>query len=285
MNDEDVIASKQEDSIYGSREEHSRANVVKLETPSTSLSHRLGGGKMSPYSPSQLAAVGLTEADISPPSPPSIIQSNSINAVIEEAEEIQHLISNALDGHTGDSSSRRLFTSPTPVKDKLVDDMVSITVVRAWNLPEALGPTNPYIIIDWDRFGRSSTHSVSATTSPRFGSYLRFRSPFIKSSETTQIRSSRNLPSSDITKGGQRYVLTDVPIVVMAYSRSQSMSDELLGQATVKRSDILQSLKQNNNRGHSAPISDGMFAPLIIQLHTPEYEPAGYLEIILSWDE
>lgn len=261
------------------------------------------GDKISPvgyknFSPSQLAAVGLTEhyanRDIAASNGGNDrdypTRSKSVKSVLSEAEEVENLISSALGTATSSSSSsKRLFQSPGDPSIESTPsgtiDVVSITVVRAWDLPEALGPTNPYIIIDWERFGRSSTHSISSTTSPRYGSYLRFRSPFIpyieSSTPTSNKKKSRSLSTDAIVIHGQKYTLADIPMSVMAYSRNQSVSDEILGQAVVKRDDIMRSFRQNKQMSN-AGTHDDIFAPLIIQLHSAEYEAAGFVEIIIS---
>lgn len=235
------------------------------------------GGSLS----SKLAAVGLTD-DFKESAVSRKGHSSAVKA-IQDAEEVEHMINDVLGSQLDESPSKfssHLKENPQSPEELSFLDMVSITVVRAWELQEALGSTNPYIVIDWGPFGRSSTHSIASTTAPRYGSYLRFKSPFRVWSASKKNRGSDH---GCINIAGQRCQLADVPIIVSAYSRNESVSDELLGSATVRRVELLRAM--NHLQDSSVVAEDGSYhTQLVVPLRSTESQSAGFVELILSLD-
>lgn len=114
-------------------------------------------------------------------------------------------------------------------------DMVTIKIIRAWDLFEALGGTNAYVIVDWGKFGRSSTQAVVNSVDPYFGATLRFKSPFRKADDADIIS---NLGKDMVSIKGEVYYSTACPIRVYLYHRNESIVDELLGEAEVDPIDV-----------------------------------------------
>jgi len=131
-----------------------------------------------------------------------------------------------------------------------VQPMICVCVIKAWDLPETLADTNPFVIIDWGgtlcinllfliyatislfnciltELGVSRTQVVEKTTSPKFDSDLRFRCP---------ITTYPHGDSIDIFNSA-----TIMPkIRISVYSKNSSISDELLGCALLDAKEFFQ---------------------------------------------
>jgi hypothetical protein len=94
-------------------------------------------------------------------------------------------------------------------------ETLAICIVKAWDLPEGLGETNPYVVVDWGEFGRISTKVVLNTTKPKFGTIHQFSS--IKCNNRFISKKRNNYPSMKL------YV----------YNRNVSVCDELIGEADI----------------------------------------------------
>jgi hypothetical protein len=90
-------------------------------------------------------------------------------------------------------------------------DMLCIKVFRAFDLPDVLGGTNPYVLFDWGHLGRASTHAVKNATSPNFNATLRFKSPSEHGSSLATA------------------LMNSPPLSISVYSRQESTSDTFIG--------------------------------------------------------
>lgn len=91
------------------------------------------------------------------------------------------------------------------------EDMLCIKVLRAYDLPDVLGGTNPYILFDWGHLGRASTHAVKNTTAPEYNATLRFKSPSEHGSSLSTA------------------LMNSPPLSVTVHSRRESMPDKVIG--------------------------------------------------------
>jgi hypothetical protein len=262
----------------------------------SSSSQNHSSGKIA----SKLAAVGLSSEEYRQQSSTSKTKqqthSSAMQAIIA-AEEVEDLINDALGSQLDETAvpphpttRRPLHPLSTTTDTPSFLDMVSVTVVRAWDLQEALGSTNPYIVVDWGIFGRSTTQTIASTTTPRFGSYLRFKSPFRVLASTATAKKSRGASQQQgggISIAGERYQLADCPMIISAYSRNESVSDELLGSATLRRAEILRAMSQHL-QDTSAIEEEGdsscFHTQLVVSLRSTESQAAGSVELILSLD-
>lgn len=172
----------------------------------------------------------------------------------------------------GNSST---FASDTSTDEEgtsisLSSNIVTVHVIRAWDLMEGLGGTNPYIVIDWGTLGRQSTQTIQETTEPMFKSFLRFMTPLIYSSDAINTASPRQLKIQKSI-----FDIIDIPMMIYIFSRNASCSDELLGQTMVQRKDIIASFHE-----------DTLSCRMILSLLDGNYDPtAGCVEINISFDE
>lgn len=161
---------------------------------------------------------------------------------------------------------------------KQEEEVITVRVIRAWDLVDCLGGTNAYVVLDWGRHGRAATQSVRDNTAPHFGATLRFKSPYVllqnvdmgdeQSVELTHLFNRGMLEQIGQEHGGN--VLFDSnekslfisyagPMALQVYSRNSSVSDEMLGWVEVdvhaavvgRRTEVLH-LVNPQNRGKSA---------------------------------
>jgi hypothetical protein len=153
-----------------------------------------------------------------------------------------------------DSARARETNSPLlPAAPEAVAEVVTVKVLRAWCLPEELGGTNAYIVLDWGRYGRATTQAVANTTEPHFGSTLQFKSPYCghkRGAADAKVREEAGL------------------MRVFVLNRNQSVSDEMIASGEI---DPL------------AHVSQGRGEPTILELRCArDRQPAGCLEFIVG---
>lgn len=130
-------------------------------------------------------------------------------------------------------------TSPAGVGAAAVD-LLSVKIIRAWGLSESLGGTNPYVVVDWGKYGKSATQAVAHTTEPHFGATLQFRSPYTVLRDTDR-QALQNDPTIAVlhASSGTQYISFAGPLKVSVYNRNQSVSDELLAYGEVDAHEYL----------------------------------------------
>lgn len=137
--------------------------------------------------------------------------------------------------------------------------MLCIRVIKAWSLPETLGDTNPFVILDWGELGVSRTQVVDRSTSPTFNCDLRFRWP----SKLCDDHSSESENVLDFASFMPK-------VRISIYNKHSSISDELLGCALLDAKEFLQLTSSGNDGGN-------------VEVYSfPEGTPAGVIEL-KSW--
>jgi hypothetical protein len=152
------------------------------------------------------------------------------------------------------SSRARETSSPLPpAAPEAVTEVVTVKVLRAWGLPEELGGTNAYIVLDWGKYGRATTQAVANSTEPHFGATLQFKSPY----------RGHKSGAADVDVGEEAGLMR-----VCVLNRNQSVSDELIALGEI---DPL------------AQVSQGRGEPAILELRCArDRQPAGCLEFIVG---
>jgi hypothetical protein len=153
-----------------------------------------------------------------------------------------------------DSVCARETSSPLPpTAPEAVAEVVTVKVLRAWGLPEELGGTNAYVVLDWGRYGRATTQAVANSTEPHFGSTLQFKSPY----------RGHKRGATDAEVGEEAGLMR-----VFVLNRNQSVSDELIASGEI---DPI------------AHVSQGRGEPTILELRCArDRQPAGCLEFIVG---
>jgi hypothetical protein len=156
--------------------------------------------------------------------------------------------------HPSHSSRASETSSPLPpAAPETVAEVVTVKVLRAWGLPEELGGTNAYIVLDWGKYGRATTQAVANSTEPHFGSTLQFKSPY----------RGHKRGATDAEVGEEAGLMR-----VCVLNRNQSVSDELIALGEI---DPL------------AQVSQGRGEPAILELRCArDTQPAGCLEFIVG---
>lgn len=134
----------------------------------------------------------------------------SINSFVSPTSVAMGLSPNIL-------SSKKLSNIANQTNFNSISDFetLSICIIKAWDLPEGLGETNPYIVIDWGEFGRISTKVVLNTNKPKFDTIHQFSS--IKSNKRFISKKCNDYPNMKI------YV----------YNRNESVCDEMIGEGNI----------------------------------------------------
>ena len=112
---------------------------------------------------------------------------------------------------------------------------ITVTVTKAWGLPEGTVYTNPYVVIDWGHLGRAATSAVADTTAPLFGCSLKFRSPLVRrdKEDREEEEEALHVSSSGCHRGvvvvdGIKYVTVAPLMRAFAYNKVDGASDELV---------------------------------------------------------
>lgn len=179
---------------------------------------------------------------------------------VENSETFQQrerqLSNQATRSHSGSATPTSAFLrlesssyhSP-PSSNSSAPDIVSIRVVRAWDLPECLGGTNAYVVFDWGKWGKATTQAISNTTEPCFGATLQFKSPYLPVDDGAAVRGSYGAMLSTLQYG--QLLSRAGPMKVLVYHRNQSVSDELLGYGEIDvHEQLLLSLGADQNQVH-----------------------------------
>ena len=158
---------------------------------------------------------------------------------------------------------------PSPVSIATATDLISLRIVRAWDLPECLGGTCAYVVVDWGRLGKSATHPVKRSTEPHYGSMLQFKSPYTLLNATNR---DAVLSSAEVhalrTQSGAEYASHAGPMRVYVYNRNESVSDELIASGEL---DL-----------HENIVTTDAGQPCILYLTDPSSQPAGCMEYIVK---
>lgn len=158
---------------------------------------------------------------------------------------------------------------PSPVSIATATDLISLRIVRAWDLPECLGGTCAYVVVDWGKLGKSATHPMKHSTDPQFGSTLQFKSPYMLLNTANR---DAVLSSADVhalrTESGAEYASHAGPMRVHVYNRNESVSDELIASGEL---DL-----------HEDIVTTDVGQPCILYLTDPASQPAGCLEYVVK---
>jgi hypothetical protein len=156
----------------------------------------------------------------------------------------------------------------SPASAHAAADLVSIRILRAWGLPDSLGGTNAYVVVDWGKYGQSSTQAVPNSTEPHFGALLQFRSPYTRL-DMEELAAAQSDPTMSILRGteGALYVSWATPMKVVVYNRNESVSDEIIGCAEIDAHEF---------------ISRRVSEPSVLPLHL-NGDAAGCLEFALFY--
>lgn len=158
---------------------------------------------------------------------------------------------------------------PSPVSIATATDLISLRIVRAWDLPECLGGTCAYVVVDWGRLGKSATHPVRHSTEPQYGSMLQFKSPYMLLNTANR---DAVLGSADVhalrTESGAEYASHAGPMRVYVYNRNESVSDELIASGEL---DL-----------HEDIVTTDAGQPCILYLTDPSSQPAGCVEYVVK---
>ncbi len=206
------------------------------------------------YSAEALAAVGLGK-------------SPNYKADIDRAEQADH--TDRIEKVVPPAQAAQPPPSPVAIATAL--DLISVRVVRAWDLPECLGGTCAYVLVDWSAQGRSATHTVKHSTEPQFGAMLQFKSPYhvIDPAERDLLLKHDHHEVHLLrTASGAEYASSAGPMQVHIYNRNESVSDELIATAEL---DL-----------HNVIVTTDLGEPSIIYLTDNFGHPAGCVEVIIK---
>jgi hypothetical protein len=168
---------------------------------------------------------------------------------------------------------------------------------------EALGGSNPYVVLEWsnNKFDSMKTASIRNTTSPIFNKKIsnvsttlaagqhKFKYEFIFNLET-YIYKRMNSSNKYNTE-----MLSDLFVIV--YSQNRSISDELLGKATLKESyfmtfinPLLLVFKNDHYSGSTLKVENSIIQsnvqekiiiPLLFHNNT---KGAGFIELNITFE-
>ena len=160
---------------------------------------------------------------------------------------------------------------PSPVAIASASDLISVRVVRAWDLPECLGGTCAYVLVDWGAQGRSATHTVKHSTEPQFGAMLQFKSPYRVIDPTERdllLKHAHHEVHLLRAASGVEYASPAGPMQVHIYNRNESVSDELIASAEL---DL-----------HNLIVSTDLGEPSVVYMTDNFGQPAGCVELIIK---
>ena len=170
---------------------------------------------------------------------------NNIIGVIQQAIDLQQDVHSLVNMNTPDFKHLQLITEETngrnispisiaglhsnPNSPDLKSEVISICIKQAFDLSDALGGTNPYVVLDWEHLGRVSTKTVLGSTNPKFDTIFRFESPYrLATKDNEDVKNGRIVYASK-----QKYISVAPHLHLYVYSKNQSVSDELIGEADV----------------------------------------------------
>lgn len=196
----------------------------------------------------------------------------------QEVEEIENEISRAL----------HLSTRKDSVTQPIIQT-VEVTVVQATGLPEAAGGkelTNPYAVVEWGPYGSQKTQPLKATTCPKFGSYLKFKSPFKIMTKVDQAKDKRGNSSIGARsrniaalQSGLLQIQGDANLSVCIWSHNESCSHDYMCQGTVSTDQIMKAFQSSARR----QVENELTARILIPLHQ-YHEHAGSIELLITLD-
>ena len=168
--------------------------------------------------------------------------------------------------------------SPTSVTDaggdhSPTDYVVSVNILRAWNLPtDLLGSTNPYVVLDWGKYGRACSFAIMNSTQPNFNCVVRFKSP-LETASRKEIESAS--PQHLVYVNRHPFaVAADTPIMkAYIYSRNESISDELLGEGEINMGKVLHKVYSKRERANEAA------STCVLNLYDMSSQFTGNLEL------
>lgn len=170
---------------------------------------------------------------------------------------------------SGAESERVPQPPPSPVSIASASDLISLRVTRAWGLPECLTALNIYVVVDWGKYGKSSTQRVQNSSEPHFGATLQFRSPYraLEAHEREEILSD---PHNQVlcTHSGAELLSTAGPMKFYVFNRNESVSDELLASGEL---DL-----------HENILTTDPGEPSIVYLADNFSQPSGCVEYIVK---
>lgn len=160
---------------------------------------------------------------------------------------------------------------PSPVSIATASDLISVRVVRAWGLPECLGGTCAYVLVDWGAQGKAATHPVKHSTEPHYGATLQFKSPY-RAIEAEERDLLLNHAAHEVhllrAMSGTEYASSAGPMRVHIYNRNESVSDELVASGELDLHEII----VTTNAGE----------PSILYVTDNIGQPAGCVEFIIK---
>lgn len=204
------------------------------------------------FSPDALAAVGLSDSE------KDLVEEyeynfhsnihksendnrNKLFDIIEQAQNMQKEVKTLMDMKTPDFKQlqeKDYAQSISPISiaglqslpstPELKSEVISICIKQAFDLSDALGGTNPYIVLDWGHLGRVSTKTIIGSNSPKFDTVFVFESPYRLVSADNDAKEGRIVYASNL-----KYLSNAPQLQLFVYSKNQSVSDELIGEAEV----------------------------------------------------
>lgn len=160
---------------------------------------------------------------------------------------------------------------PSPVAIATAPDLISVRVVRAWDLPECLGGTCAYVLVDWGAQGKSATHTVRHSTEPQYGAMLQFKSPYRAIDPTERdlyLKHAHHEMHLLRAASGAEYASPAGPMQVQIYNRNDSVSDELIASGEL---DL-----------HHVIVTTNAGEPSVLYLNDTFGQPAGCVELIVK---
>jgi hypothetical protein len=151
---------------------------------------------------------------------------------------------------------QRIVERPPPPPAQIIEppkqiDTIDFNIVRCWDLPECLGGTNPYVLLNIPSFGQAKTACVFNSTQPYFGTTLSLNYP--------KQAWKRDHGSDDLVNfdGIEASV-----VQIFVYNKNQSISDEMVA---FGEQDLIPMVTVKHS--------------LIVDLYDAHRNPAGYVEI------
>jgi hypothetical protein len=177
------------------------------------------------YSRDALAAVGL---GLSPTfGPQNVSLSQSLAESLSQRQTLRQRTSSARNS----PSSAKETTLETSQEEYL-----DVTVLSASDLPEVLGGTNPYVVVQIPAHGRGQTPAVPGSTDPHFGVTLSISSPLKGAAQ----RLSRSEFDDDVVNIGDAEDELWTKVQIMVFNKNPSISDELLAAAEIDLGSLLE---------------------------------------------
>lgn len=218
------------------------------------------------YTKEALEAVGLGYS-------PSTIQPNPIRSkTLEDVTFEQYRASrqtqSPLQVQTPSSTRtepkryQRAVELPPPPPPKILEppkqmDTIDFNIVRCWDLPESLGGTNPYVLLNNPSFGQAKTACVFNSTQPYFGSILSLNCP-------KQAWKRENGNDDLVNFDGMEASV----VQIFVYNKNQSISDEMIAYGE-----------------HDLMAMVGVKHSIIVDLYDSNRNPTGYVEIAARYRE